>query len=137
MKDCFMGLRSGGGWLTFCAAIVSSSTSNSSSSSSTLSLGFYRMIRSISVSIGWTVGFLDRSPCMNRMKFGNYSSFITAVLMSLELRLIAEGCALDRSWLAINRSNRDSSATELEQQRNGKLLFFFFSKVKTELKLTK
>jgi hypothetical protein len=56
MNDCFMGLRSGGGWLTFCATIVSSSTSNSSSSSSTLSLGFYRMVRSISVSMGRMVG---------------------------------------------------------------------------------
>ena len=79
MKDCFMGLRFGGSFLTFCSAIVSSSTSNSSSSYSTLSLGISRMVRSIFVSSGRMVGFLDRSPCMNWTKFGNYNSFSTAV----------------------------------------------------------
>jgi hypothetical protein len=66
-----------------------------SSSSSTLSLGFYRMVCSISVSIGRMVGFLDQSPYMNRVKFGSYNSFSTAMLMSLELHSITEGCALD------------------------------------------
>jgi hypothetical protein len=70
MKNCFMGLRTGGGgftcggWLTCCSVIVSS-TLNSSSSSSTLSLGFCRMVCSISVSSGKMVEFLDQSPCMN------------------------------------------------------------------------
>jgi hypothetical protein len=41
MKDCFMGLCIGGGWLTSCSAIGSSTLS--SSSSSKLSLGFCRM----------------------------------------------------------------------------------------------
>jgi hypothetical protein len=115
IKDRFKGLRFGGGWLTFCAAIVSSLTFHSSSSSSMLSLGFFQMVRSISVSIGRMVGFLDRSPCMNRMKFDSYSNFSTAVLMSLDQRSIAEGCALDCTRPAINRSNRDSSVAELEQ----------------------
>jgi hypothetical protein len=106
MKDCFMGLRSGGGWLTFCAAIVSSSTFNSSSSSSTLSLGLCRMVRSISISSGRTVGFLDLNHCMNRTKFGSYSSFSTAVLMSLELGSIAEGCALDFTRPALDHHHR-------------------------------
>jgi hypothetical protein len=37
----------------------------SQASSSTLSLGLYRMVRSISESSGRMAGFLDRSPCMN------------------------------------------------------------------------
>jgi hypothetical protein len=105
MKDCFMGLRSGGSWLAFCATIVSSSTSNSSSSSSTLSLGYCQMVHSISVSSGRMVGFLDRSLCMNWVNFGSYSSFSTAVLMSLELRSIVEGCALNRTALDHNHRN--------------------------------
>jgi hypothetical protein len=104
MKDCFMGLHSSGGWLTFCATIVSSSTFNSSSSSA-LSLGFCRMVHSIFVLIGRMVGFWDRSPCMNQTKFGSYNSFSTVVLMSLELPSIVEGCVLDHTCLAINRSN--------------------------------
>jgi hypothetical protein len=47
------------------------------------------MVCSISVSIRRMVGFLDRSPYMNRMKFGSYNSFSTAMLMSLELHSIA------------------------------------------------
>jgi hypothetical protein len=95
MNDYFMGLRvggggfTGGGWLTNCSAIVSSSTSNSSSSSSTLSLGLCRMVCSISLLIGRMVGFLDRSPCMNKAKFYSYDSFSTVVLMIF-------GTALDR-----------------------------------------
>jgi hypothetical protein len=115
MKDHFMGLRFAGGWLTFCAAIVSSLTFNSSSSSLMLSLGFFQMVCSISVSIGRMVGFLDRSPCMNQTKFDSYNSFSTTALMSLDQRSIAEGCVLNCTWPAINRSNRDSSAVELEQ----------------------
>ena len=92
MKDYFMGLHSGGGgflgggWLTNCSTIVSS-ISNSSSSSSMLSLGFCQMVRSISVSIGMMVGFLDRSPCMNRTKVCSYSSFSTAILMVSRITL--------------------------------------------------
>jgi hypothetical protein len=125
MKDCFMGLHSCGGWLTFFAAIVSSSTSNSSSSSSRLSLGFCRIVHLISISIGRMVGFLDLSPCMNRTKFGSYSSFSTTVLISLELRLISEGCALerttlDRSWPTIDRNHRNYSAAIWNKQKKKK-----------------
>jgi hypothetical protein len=67
------------------------------------------MVHSISVSIGMMVGFLDLSLCMNRTKFGSYSSFSTAVLMSLEQRSIAERCVLDRSALDRNRAAIDRS----------------------------
>jgi hypothetical protein len=87
MKDYFIGRRTGGdgfiggSWLTNCSTIVSSILNSSSLSSSTLSLGFYRMVHSIFVSIGRMVGFLDRSPCMKRTKFCNYSTFNTVVWM--------------------------------------------------------
>jgi hypothetical protein len=93
MKDCFMGRHIGGGgftggsWLTNCSTIVSSIL-NSFASSSTLSLGFCQMVRSIFVSIGRMVGFLDRSPCMKRTKLCNYTTFSTAVWM-------VSGTALD------------------------------------------
>jgi hypothetical protein len=69
------------------------------------------MVCSISISIGMMVGFLDLSPCMNQTKFGSYSSFSIAVLMTLEQRLITEGCALDRweldrTWAKIICSHR-------------------------------
>jgi hypothetical protein len=101
MKDCFMGLCSSGGWLTFCSAIVSLSM---------LSLGFCRTVHSISVSSGRMVGFLDRSPCMNQMKCCSYSSFSTTVVM-------VSRTVLDRTRPAIDRSYRDSSTAGLEQHR--------------------
>ena len=128
MKDCFIGLRSGGSGLTFCSAIISCSMSNSSSSPSTLPLGLCWMVRSISVSIGWMVGFLDRSP------FGCYSSFKTSVLMvyrivlnrkdvrSIAMRLIAFGLwsiALTRAVPPQNWNNAENKDKK-----------FFFQKLK-------
>jgi hypothetical protein len=126
MKDCFIGLHSGGDWLAFGATIVSSLT---------LSLGLCRMVHSISVSSGRMVGFLDLSPCMNQTKFGSYSSFSTAVLMSLELHSIAEGCVLDRTWPAFDCNHRNYTTANLEQRQNRKQLFFFFqNKNRIEIK---
>jgi hypothetical protein len=132
MEDCFMGLRaSGGGFtsgglLTNYSAIVSSSMLNSSSSSSTLSLGFCRMVCSISVLIGWMVGFLDRSPCMNWTKFCSYSGFSTAVWMVSGTTL--DRTALNRTRPALDRSNRDYTTAKLEQHRKkeNKNLFSVF-----------
>jgi hypothetical protein len=136
MKDCFIGLCSGGGWLTFCSAIVSSSMSNSSSSSSMLSLGLYRMVRSIFVSSGRMVGFLDRSPCMNQMKFSSYSSFNTAMLMSLELCSITEGCALDCTQPVINRNHRNHTAAIWnKQKRRTQTKIFKKTKNKNRIKI--
>jgi hypothetical protein len=121
MKDCFMGLCSGDGWftggcwLTNCSAIVSSSTSNSSFSSSTLSLGFCRMVRSISWSIGRMVGFLDRSPCMKRTKFCSYCSFNTTVRMVSGTML--DHNVLYRSQPGLDCNHRNYTAAKLEEKK--------------------
>jgi hypothetical protein len=120
MKDCFMGLRSGGDWLTTCSAIVSSSTLNSSSSSSTLSLGFCRMVRSITVSIGRMVGFLDRSPYMNQMKFYSTPTLVLLFGWSLELHSIIPRSAFDRSWPALNHNHRNYIAANWNKTKNKK-----------------
>jgi hypothetical protein len=125
----FHGSRVGGGgftsgsWLT-CSAIVFS-TLNSSSSSSMLSLSFCRKVHSISVSSGRMVGFLDRSSCMNQMKFYSSAALVLLFGWSLELRSIALRCALDHSRPALDCSNRDYTATELEQHGKIENIFFY------------
>jgi hypothetical protein len=92
------------------------------------------MVRSISVSIGRMVGFLDQSPCMNQTKFCSYNSFSATVLMVF-------GTTLNRTQPVIDRFNGDYFTAKLEQHGKTKkqkiFFFFFFSKTKTELKLKK
>ena len=106
MKDCFVGLYAGGSWLTSCSAI-GSFTLNSSSSSSKLSLGFYRIVHSISVSIGRMVEFLDRSTCMKQMRFCSIAASVLLFGWFLELRSIIPICALDRNALDHSRAKLD------------------------------
>jgi hypothetical protein len=129
MKDYIMGLRSSGGWLTFCATIISSSTSNSSSSS-TLFLGFCRMVRSISISIGRMVGFLDQSPCMNWLKFCQLQQLQYCCSDGLWncTRSLLEVCSITLGLRSITITGTILPQTWNNTENRKQLFFYFFFK---------
>jgi hypothetical protein len=57
--------------------------------------------------------------------------------MSLELRSIAEGCALDRTRPAIDRNHRKYTAAiwKKQKRRTQTKIIFFFKKKKNKIKI--